>query len=225
MISAIVYLIDAIVVGLFCYKAYSISYGNKSKNTFTSYIFWSTLFIAIAFLKSAILVPVSIILSQNYLLFWIDFVGRALFYIAAFFSVQIPLYKFFPKSKRTIIFSYISLAIGAFLLVYQLYSNNFPSISKEGIVNWNAGIVLTAGMAILLLTPWAVASFIFIKEFVTSKFKSVKPFLIGSGFFLICVGATFQDSANTIVLYILFSIPLMAGFMMILSGMYYEEEQ
>jgi len=225
MISAIVYLIDAIVVGLFCYRAYSISYGKKSKNVFASYIFWATLFMTISFLKSVILIPISIILSQNYLLFWADFIGRALFYIAAFFSIQIPLYKFFPNNKKTIIFSFISMAIGAALLVYQLSSNNFPSISKEGIVNWNAGIILTTGVAILLLIPWAAASFIFIKEFVDSKFKSIKPFFIGSGFFLICVGATFQDSANTIILYILFSIPLMAGFMMILAGMYYEEEQ
>jgi hypothetical protein len=225
MISAVVYLIDAIIVGLFCYKAYSISYGNKSDNRFATYIFWATLFIAISFLKSAILIPISINSNQPLLLFWTDFAGRALFYAAAAFSVQIPLYKFFPKSNKTIILSFVTIFIGATLLVYQLGTKNFPFVTDTGIVNWNSGVILTAGMAILLLLPWAITSFLFIKEFIKSKFRSLKPFLIGSGFFLICVGATFQDSASTILLYILFSIPLVAGFMFVLAGMFYEEEQ
>lgn len=224
MISSIIYLIGSIVVGIFCGKIYLSNRTKKGKNPFTNYFFWVTLFVSIAFLKSAIIIPIYIFVYSDDLLFWTDFAGRALFYAAAIFSVRIPFYKFFPKSKKTVIFSYISAIIGSLLLVYQLTHRNVPVLSDVGIVNWNADNILAAGMAVLLIIPWAVTSFVFIREFVKSKFSLVKSFLLGLGFFSVCVGAIFQDLSGNIFSYISFGIILVAGFLFMLAGMFYEEK-
>lgn len=224
MISAIIYLIDTIIIGIFCYKVYSIGYGKKANNKFANYFFWATLFMTISYIKSAIIIPISAITNNNDLLFWADFVGRALFYTAAIFSVQAPLYKFFPKSKKIIIVSYIYGLIGIPLLIYQFYIRNAPTINDAGIVIWNPDIFLTIGMGIMLILPWVLTSFIFIREYIKSKFSLPKSLLIGLGFFTVCAGAIFQDAAVTVFWYVSFSIPLMVGFIMILTGLFYENE-
>lgn len=225
MISAIVYFISSIVLTIFCYKVYFAGHGkNKTRNPFVNNFSWATFFIAISFLKGAVLIMIAISFSITGLLFWTDFIGRALFYTAAIFSVQIPLYKFFPKNKKAIIVPYISGLIGVLLLIYQFYFRNTPTISSEGIVSWNANIILGVGMTILFIVPWAVTSFIFIKEFINSKIKSPKPLLLGIGFFLICIGGILQDLSTIIFTYIAFSMILMAGFLTVLTGMFYEEE-
>lgn len=225
MISAIMYLIAGIVVGVFCYESYLSGYSKGIKNPFANYFFWSSLFFTISFFKSAIIIPISVFYHSSELLFWADFVGRALFYTGAIFSVQVPLYKLFPNSKKTVIFSYIFMMIGIALLAYQLLNRNIPVISNTGIVNWDSNIVLAAGMTVLLIVPWAAISYIFIREFIKSKFSLPKPFLLGSGFFLICVGGIFQDLSNTVATYVLFGILLVVGFLFNLAGMFYEKDK
>jgi hypothetical protein len=219
------YLITGVVIGVFCYESYSTGYGKGIKNPFSNYFFWVALFMSIAFLHSVVIIPISITIPHSDLLFWTDLAGRALFYIAAVFSVQIPLYQLFPKSKKTIIFPYAFGVIGALLLVYQLCYRNIPIISSSGIVNWNADIVLAAGMAILLIIPWGAISFIFIRQFVKSKFSLPKSFLLGTGFFLICIGALFQDLSSTVITYIFFGTLLVIGFLFALAGMFYESDR
>lgn len=222
MISAIMYLITGIVVGVFCYESYLAGYAKNNKNLFANYFFWSSLFISLSYLQAAIIIPISITLSQNDLLFWADFAARALFYIAAAFSVQVPLYKLFPNSKKRIIFSYIFIAIGIALVIYQLFYKNIPLMNMSGIVTWNSDVVLADGIALLLIVPWAAIAYIFIKEFIKSRFSLTKPFLLGSGFFFICIGATFQDLSSAPILYVFFGALLTVGFLFALAGMFYE---
>jgi hypothetical protein len=219
------YLIASIVLGVFSYESYSTGYGKGIKNPFANYFFWSTLFFSIAFLKSAVIIPIAALYTGSDILFWADFVGRTLFYTGAIFSVRVPLYKLFPKSKKTIIFSYIFGVIGALLLVYQLCYRNIPVISSSGIVNWNADIVLAAGMTFLLILPWAAISIIFIREFIKSEFSLPKSFLLGTGFFLICVSAIFQDLSSSVITYVLFGVLLVVGFLFALAGIFYESEK
>ncbi len=223
MISGFVYLVNTIILGLFCYKTYLVGYGKN--NIFAKYLFWSSLFITVSFLKSVILIFLAISLSSADLLFWADFFGRILFYTAGAFAVQIPLYKFFPNNKKNTYVSYFWILIGIVFVVFQLLHRNEPFIEGTGIINWGASVGLTAGMALLVLAPWAVTSFIFIREFVKSKFTKIKSFLLGSGWFFVCIGATFQDSAKSVFFYILFGIILMLGFMSVLAGLFYEESQ
>jgi len=225
MFTAIMYLLDFVVLTVFCYKTYTIAFKAKTENKFAKYIFWSALFVDIAFLVPPFFIFAYTIFPQQYLMFLADIVGRALFYIGAVFGVQIPLYKSFPNSKKRIIFSYLAILIGIALLIYQISYNNYPYITDVGIINWQAGAVLTSGMSLLFIVPWAVTSFIFIKEFIKSKFSSPKTFLLGFGFILICVGAVFQDATSTILSFILLGIPLIAGFMLLLAGLYYDKEK
>lgn len=102
MVSVMMYFIAGIVSGLLCFKCYLVGYGKGIKNPFANLFFWSALFVSLAFLKSAAGIPIYISLNNNELLFWNDFIGRMLFYTAAVFSVRIPLYRLYPKSKKTI---------------------------------------------------------------------------------------------------------------------------
>jgi hypothetical protein len=223
MISAIMYLIAGIVIGIFSYECYLTGYGKGAKNPFANYFFWAALFFAISYIQSVVIIMVSTLHSSSDLLFWADFIARAFFYIGAVFSVRVPLYKLFPKSKKTVIFSYIYALIGVVLMVYQIIYRNIPVMNNSGIINWNAGIVLVVGIAILLIVPWAAISYIFLREFIKSKFSLLKPFLLGSGFFLICIGGSFQDLSSTVIQYIFFGILLAVGFLSALAGMFYEE--
>lgn len=222
MISAIVYLINSIVLGIFCFKIYSTGRGKKEKNPFIVHFSWATLFMTISFYKAAMVIPIAILNSDANLLFWEDFAGRALFYAAAVASVPIPLYKFFPKSKKVKIIPYIFAIIGFMLLIYQFYHRNIPVINSTGIISWNADIVMSAGMGILLIIPWILISFIFIKEFIKGKFRQFKPLLQGAGFFLICVGTIFQDSVSSPFYYILFSSLAVIGFLSVSAGFFYK---
>lgn len=224
MISAIMYLIGGIVIGIFCYECYLTGYGKGVKNPFANLFFWSALFITISFFKSAILIPISALLENNEVLFWTDFIGRGLYYAAAVFSVRIPLYKLFPKSKKTVIMSYIYALIGISLLIYQYIFPNTPTIFSTGIINWGADVVLALGMGVLMILPWAAISYIFIREFVRSKFSLPKPLLLGSGFFLICIAGIFQDLSTTVITYVFFGILLVIGFLLALAGIFYEKE-
>jgi hypothetical protein len=117
--------------------------------------------------------------------------------------------------------------IGIALLTYQfLNTNNVarPVINATGIVSWNANIVLIIGMMYLMILPWATTSLIFISESIKGKFSLPKPFLLGSGFFLICIGTSFQDVFSVVFWYVLFGIISMIGFLLALAGMFYEEE-
>jgi hypothetical protein len=225
MINAIIYFIDSIVIGIFCYKVYS--FGNKKmgNNSFINHFFWVSLFITIAFLKSAIIIPISLYLPENDLLFWTDFIGRGLFYIVAAFSVRIPLYEFFPKSSKTIIWSYAFIVIGILLLIYQFINRNEPTINSVGIINWNADIILSMGMAALLVIPWSVTSIIFIRDFIHSGFGRIRPLLLGSGFLAASIGTVFQDSSTTVFNYIFFGLFLVIGFALMLVGMFYEQKK
>ncbi len=223
MTRVLVYLFLSIVLGVLSYKCYSIGYGKKLKNSFANYIFISSLIIALASFKSAIMVAVAIHTSDNDVLFWSDLTGRALFYMASIFSIQIPLYKYYPNDKRRFIFSFIALGVAIALIIYQLINKNQPSIDDNGIINFNADMIMIAGMAYLLIIPWAATSYIFIREYVKGKFISPKPLLIGAGSLLITLGAIFQDVFSITFLFVLFSIILAAGFLLVLAGIFYEE--
>jgi hypothetical protein len=227
MITAIIYLIDSIIIGLFSYKCYSIGYGKKLKNPFANYLFLSSLFMTIAFLSGFILTSVATYTSNDSFIFSYNIFARILFYISAVFSVQVPLYKLYPNDKRRYIFSYLAGIISITLLAYQLLNiDNLarPAINAAGIVSWNAGIVLIIGMMYLMILPWAATSIIFINEFIRSRFSKPKLLFLGFGFFLICIGTSFQDVFSVVSLYILFSVISMIGFLLALAGMFYEEE-
>ena len=106
--------------------------------------------------------------------------------------------------------------IGIVLLIYQLIFRNTPILSNVGIIDWKADIVMAVGIAILFILPWAAISYIFISEFIRSKFTLPKPFLLGSGYFLICVAAIFQDLSTTVTTYVFFGMLLIVGFLSLL---------
>lgn len=223
MITAIVYLIDTLIVGVFAYKCYSIGYAKGLKNSFANYLFLSSLFISISFFKSAIMIPIAYYTDNPDILFWADFIGRALFYTAAVFAVQIPLYKYYPNNKWRFVFSFIAAVLGIALLIYQFFFRNYPTFQPTGIIDWNSNLALVIGMGYLLALPWIATSYIFIREFVVNRFQSPKPFLLGSGFLFIVFGGLFQDAFSSAILFILFSIIIATGYLMILAGLFYEE--
>ncbi len=224
MISAIMYFIAGIVIGTFSCASYMTGYGKGIKNPFAILFFWSALFIALGCFKSAILIPIAILTENKDLLFWNDFIGRGLYYISAIFCVRVPIYKIFPKSKKTVIASYMVALIGIMLLIYQLIFRNTPILSNVGIINWKADIVMAVGIAILFILPWAAISYIFISEFIRSKFSSHKPLLLGLGFFLVCVGGIFQDMSTTVAAFVFFGIVFVTGFLLSLAGIFYDKE-
>ncbi len=222
MITASIYLIDSIIVGFFAYKCYSIGYGKGLKNSFANYLFLSSTFISIGFLKSGIMCAIATSMNNSEILFWSDFTGRALFYLAAVFSVQIPLYKFYPNDKRRFLFSIVAIVVGLALLAYQLFFRNHPIIEPSGMINWDADIILLAGMTYLIILPWVVTTYIFTKEYFASKLRSPKSLLLGLGFFCITVGGTLQDASSTILSFIIFGIVSAIGYLMVLAGLFYE---
>lgn len=227
MVTAIIYLVNSIVIGVFSYRCYSIGYGKNLKNPFANYLFLSSLFMVLSFSLGFILTLIAAYTSDDSYLFSYNILARILFYISAIFSVQVPLYKYYPNNKKRYIFSYLAGIIGISLFFYQLsHINNVarPIINAVGIVNWNTDIVLIAGMMYLMILPWAVTSLIFIKEFIKSKFSAPKLFFLGSGFLLICIGTSFQDVFSVVFWYVLFGIISMLGFLLALAGMFYKEE-
>jgi hypothetical protein len=227
MVTAIIYLIDSIIIGVFSYKCYSIGYGKKLKNPFANYLFLSTFFLTLSFLSGFFLTFIAAFTSDDSFIFSYNILARILFYISAVFSVQIPLYKLYPNDKRRYIFSFLAGIVGIALLAYQYSTLNSalqPIINSVGIVSWNADIVLIVGMMYLMILPWAATSIIFINEFIRSRFSKPKLLFLGFGFFLICVGTSFQDVFSIVSWYVLFSIIAMMGFLLTLAGMFYEEE-
>lgn len=178
--------------------------------------------IAISYYQTAILISLAIIYENNAILFWTDFAARILFYVAAVFIIRVPLHKLFPKSKKIFLFSYAYALIGIILATYQFFIRNIPLLTSSEIANWGADVILADGITIMLLVPWAATSYIFINEFIRSKFSQIKPFLLGAGFFLICVGGIFQDLSNHVIAYLFFSILLAIGFLFALAGMFFE---
>lgn len=227
MITAIIYLIDSVIIGVFAYKCYSVGYAKKSNNHFANYLFLSTFFMSLSFLLGCVLTSMAAFTSNDSYIFYYNIFARIIFYISAVFAVQIPLYKLYPNDKKRYIFSYLAAIVGVTLLAYQLLNINHvarPVINAVGIVNWNTDIVLIIGMMYLMIIPWAATTLIFISEFIKSRFSMPKLLLLGSGFFFICVGASFQDIFSVVFWYVLFSIISMVGFLLALAGMFYEEE-
>lgn len=225
MLTAIIYFIDSVVIGLFCYKSFTFRNRESGKNLFAGYFFWASLIIALSFLKSSILITVHIYwlkLSGSDLLFWSDIIGRALFYLAAAISIGIPFEKIYPNRSNHKVISYTFLAVGGLLIIYQLIFRNHPVLSESGIVNWDAGFVLSAGMAILFIIPWAITALLFISDFIRSKFTLYKQLLLGLGFLLVCIGAVFQDSSLDISGYVTYGLVLLAGFLFLLAGILYK---
>ncbi|MDD3035381.1 MAG: hypothetical protein PHO93_00485 [Candidatus Saccharimonadaceae bacterium] len=223
MITALAYLFNGIVVGIFAYKCYSIGYKNGLKNSFTNYLFWTTLLVAIVAFKMSIMVAAAFYNSNETLLFWSDITTRPLYYISSIFAVQIPLYKYYPNDKRRFIFSYIAGALGIALVIYQVFNRNIPTFGANGIIDWHPDLILTTGMGCLMVAPWAATSFIFIREYLTSKSKNLKSILLGFGFMLIVVGVFGQEYTNIVSLYITFNIISLLGYLFALAGLYYED--
>ncbi len=225
MLTAIIYLISTVIIGLFAYKCYSVGYGKKIENPFANYLFFSSLFITFSYLTGFILVFLAVYTANDVFIFIYNFLARIFFYTSAVFSVQVPLYKFYPNDKRRYIFSYLVAAIGIGLLIYQSFNIVHPTINPSGIVNWKTDIVLSMGMACLMIIPWAATSIIFIREFIKGKFQSPKPFFIGFGFFFICLGGFFADAFSAVNLYIISNSAMILGFLFCLAGMFYSENQ
>lgn len=224
MISSILYLINGIIISVFFYKTYLSIAGRITKNPFAFYFLCASFFYAVNFLSSSIIIATAIYYHNNDLLFIADIISRTLFYTAAIFVVQIPLYKYFPKNKKRFIISYLYGILGAVLVIYQLNIMNTPTINNIGIVNWHTNVILGSGMSILWLAPWIATSSIFILDFIKSKFKLVKSFLIGVGWALICIGGSLQYASTDTSSYIVFSIVLAMGFLTVLAGTFYQKE-
>ncbi len=227
MVTALIYIISSIIIGLFSYKCYSVGYGKKKKNPFANYLYLSSLFITLSYLSGGILTALTAYTYDNKYLEYYNFLARALFYMSAVFAAQVPLYKFFPNDKRRWAFSYLAGLVGIALLYYQyFYTNMQPSINAFGIVNWDVNIVLAIGMMFVMFLPWLATSIIFFSEFIKSRFSSPKLFLLGYGFFLIVTGGFFTDNfISDAVWYIVFSIVMVTGFLFCLAGMYYEDSK
>lgn len=224
MISSISYLINGIIVSVFFYKTYLSIAGKINKNPFAFYFLCASFFYAIDFLISSVIISFAIYCHNNDLLFVADIINRTLFYTAAVFVVQIPLYKYFPKNKKRFIMSYLYGALGAVLILYQLNFMNEPTINNVGIVNWHTSAILGGGMSILWLIPWIATSYIFISDFIKSKFKLVKAFLIGTGWALMCIGGSLQYISTNTSSYVASSIILAIGFLTVLAGTFYKKE-
>jgi len=228
MITAIIYFIDGLILSIFCYKLYHSVSGKITKNPFTFYFLWALFFPAVNAFYSAICITIAIIYPTFISLSLINVTARTLFYIGSIFAVQIPLYKYFPKSRWRYVFSYMFGAVGVALTIYHIVAvSSVPAIGENGIVNWQTDTILNIGMAILVIGPWLASSVIFILEFIRSKFRLTKSLFLGVGFLLVCVGAVFQNSSGPLFTqfwYVFFSVILMVGWLFTLAGMFYEAE-
>ncbi len=222
MITAIVYLINGIVVAIISYRVFLTM--KKNNNSLFVYFFWTLFFYSLSYLKGALLIPIAIFTDGNTILYWIDFIGRILFYLGSAFLIQIPLYKYFPKSKNRYIFSFYVCILGLALSTYQLLFPNYPFVNKLGIINWQADSILAVGMSIIALASWVATSLVFGFEYLKDR-KKIKSLLIGTGLLVTVIGGLFQDLAATVFGYVFFGVVLMLGFMVVFAGLYYEGEQ
>jgi hypothetical protein len=162
--------------------------------------------------------------ANNYNLYLGDFFGRSLLYIGSLFAIQITLYNLWPKSKKRFFASFVLGLISLFYIIYNYLNPNHPYIDRLQIVHWEASPVLASGLAVVLFTVWVPASIVFFHQFYKSKFKSLKAFLLGSGFLLGAITGILQDYVVSTVGYLNVNLFLSIGFILIFSGLFYDEK-
>jgi hypothetical protein len=102
---------------------------------------------------------------------------------------------------------------------------NHPYIDKLGIIHWQAQPFLGLGLAIVFISVWIPASYVFVTEFIKSKFTSLKALFLGVGFLLGAVSGFLQDFAFSTLQYLVVNLSLALGFVLIFIGLFYEEDK
>ncbi|HPF31241.1 MAG TPA: hypothetical protein PLO25_02985 [Candidatus Saccharibacteria bacterium] len=220
MIRLVVYLLVGLVGSVSAYKCYSIGYGKKINNPFANYIFFSAAIVALTGYISSLMIGLVIYTSDDSLLYWFDLIGRALYYSMGIFAVQVPLYKFYPSSKKRFLVSFFVALAGIGLIIYQLINRNQPTMGSNEIINFDADFILVSGMVLVAVVPWIMTGIIFIREYFKNMFKSPKPLIIGLGSIVLSIGAVFQDVFSDIRLFVLFSAVFVIGFLLIIVGFF-----
>lgn len=221
MITALVYLINGIVMAFFSVKVYR---SLKQKfNPYLLYFLGTTAFYCLSLFAYFFLVLAYLIQHEPHLLFWSDYLGRFFLYAGSAIAIQIPLYKFFPKSKLRYLATLFLSIIGISLAVYNFYHQNQPYLDASGAVHWEADAILAGGLAFMFLSVWIPTTIVFGIEFIKSKFKSLKSFLLSTGFLISAICGSFQDYSRTPFQYIVVNLLMAVGFILIFIGLFHEE--
>lgn len=223
MLSLLMYVIGTLIIGFIIYKIAG-PYKQK-KNPFLGYFLALMIVFGISEILGILLTTLSLLTSQLAYLYWLDVITRIIYFIATAIVIQIPLYLYFPKSKTRYWASVVVLVMGLVLLGYNLMLDYQPMISPSGYIEWNAPFLLSVLMAVTLMSAWLFASYIFIRQFVLDKYKSLTPLFFGLGFFLTISGTISQDFATTNLEFIFIYLSMIIGGFLIFLGFYADKRQ
>jgi len=222
MVTFLVYLMIDIVFVLFAYKLFFLV--KKKDAPISSYFFGAIIFYTLGQTTALVLIGLFLFSQQGFLLYWTDVIGRLTLLLGGAFVIQVPLYVYFPKSKKRFITSYLIAAVALAAFIYNLTLRYQPFIDSTGIIQWETPISLAAILGPILLLVWLLTAVIFLLQFIKSKFESKKSLMLALGFFLATLGTVLQDFGRSTVQYILINLLLAAGFILILLGLLIDEK-
>lgn len=208
MLSVLTYSIIAFVLIFIAYRSNILV--KKKENPFAVYFFWGFGTAGMGQILSLALMVAAYFLKQDSFLYWADVVGRIFLYISAAFFVQIPLYLYFPTSKKRFIVSYIVAGIGIGLLLYSLTLSYLPFFDTVGLIHWETPEPFGFLFGPPLLIIWAAASIVFLFDYI--KNRTLKSLVLSIGFVLVTIGAILQDFGKTAVQFMLINLTMIFGF-------------
>jgi hypothetical protein len=222
MITLIAFLIMVVTLVVLCVRINNSL--QKEENKFARYFFWGLILSGIGLAAELILTALYLYIGQDALLFWTDVFGRLFIFLSTAALIQMPLYLYYPNSKKRIWVSYVIVAFGTILFFYNMTLNYQPIIDVNGIINWNSPFTLNIlfGLPLGILMPFICA--VFFIDFVKSKFKAIKSLFFGLGFSLGIGASIIQDYAKTPFQYILVNVVLAFSFVMVFIGFSVEKK-
>lgn len=222
MITLLVYIIIDLVLIFFAYKLFrSIK---KEYNLFSAYFLYAILIYSLGQTLSVLSIIIYYFSQQAMLLYLVDVIGRLSLYSGSAILAQVPLYLYFPESKKRYLASYLIFAIGLVSFFYNLTLKYYPFIDSAGIIRWETPLSLGAIMGITLICVWLPTSIVFLIQFVKSSYRSMRSLLLGLGFLFATFGGIAQDFGRDSIEYLLINSFFIIGFALVFSGVLINEK-
>lgn len=222
MATILVFLISSLAIAFFVYRLTVLI--RKNYNLYAVYFLGAIALYGIGEIIGLLLLLIHYFTKQNILLFWLDVVSRLSLYLGSAFIIQIPLYLYYPKSRKRYYASLLMIILGLALFFYNLTLRYQPFIDSAGIIHWESPLSISVSMAIIISAAWIPTSIVFLIGFVKSKFRSFKSFSLGLGFLLICLGSVLQDFTKSNLGYSLLYLSVVGGAILILIGFIIRQE-
>jgi hydrogenase/urease accessory protein HupE len=222
MIDFITGCIFSFVLVVFFFKLLSLN--RQKPSPFTTYFLGGIGISAVGQVIATVLVGIVLIIGNtSNLLYWTDIIGRFALLGGAAFTVQIPLYMLFPKSRNRFLVSYAVILATIILLIANLTQHYKPFFNPIGITEIPNTLVGTIS-GILLLVIWLSATIVFFFNFIQSKFKSTRSLLLGCGFLLTSLGgSSYQAFDKNVTEYLIANLVITLGFLILFAALFVKE--